>query len=250
MRFLKIAYLNLAFYAAFFAFSLAAIPALTLFMVLCALVFPRRYVMKRLRRVISWWGWVVIHLYVLSFSLVQIKHEGIVKRDAKGPFIFVCNHRSVSDAFYMALLPLEVVQVVNVWPFRIPILGIVAKLAGYISLWETPFEEFAAKTSQLLRDGVSIVAFPEGTRSRDQLVGQFHSAIFRVALETKIPIVPLCITGSENIPPIGSLLLRPGCIRIRQLTPIAWEEYGHMNPYTLKNHMRQIIIDETAVMEK
>jgi 1-acyl-sn-glycerol-3-phosphate acyltransferase len=250
MQFLKLAYLNTAFYAAFFAFSLVAIPVLAVFTAVCGLIFPRRYVLKRLRRAISWWGAVVIRLYVLSFSLVRLKHEGIGKRGDGGPFVFVCNHRSVSDAFFMALLPFEVIQVVNVWPFGIPVLGIIAKTAGYISLWETPYEEFLAKTTELLKEGVSIVAFPEGTRSRDASVGQFHSAIFRVALETKVPIVPLCITGTENIPPVGSLLLRPGLIMVRQLKPIAWEEYGQLSPFSLKNHIRRIIIDETAAMER
>jgi 1-acyl-sn-glycerol-3-phosphate acyltransferase len=250
MRFLKLAYLNLVFYTAFFSFSLVAIPALFLFSVCCSVIFPRRYVLKRVRRAISWWGAVVIRLYVFSFSLVRLRYEGIAKGDAGGPFIFVCNHRSVSDAFFMALLPFEVIQVVNVWPFSIPVLGIIAKVAGYISLWETPFEEFLAKTTEMLQEGVSVVAFPEGTRSRDRLVGQFHSAIFRVALETRVPIVPLCITGTENIPPVGSLLLRPGLIHVRQLPPIVWEEYGALNAFSLKNFVRQIIIDETMAMER
>jgi len=106
------------------------------------------------------------------------------------------------------------------------------------------------KASKLLREGVSIVVFPEGTRSRDKSVGQFHSAIFRVALETKMPIVPLCITGSELIPPVGSPYLRPGLIKIHRLEAITWEEYRDFSSFKLKNYVRDIIIKETALMDR
>jgi len=147
------------------------------------------------------------------------------------------------------VLPVEAIQVVNIWPFRLPIWGLIAKIAGYLSVREIPFEDFLSKTTKLLREGVSIVAFPEGTRSRDNSVGQFHGALFRVALETKRPIVPLCITGNKKIPPIGSVFLHPGVIKIHRLKPLLWEEYNTFGPFKLKNHIRQIIIDEVAVME-
>ena len=102
----------------------------------------------------------------------------------------------------------------------------------------------------LLKKGVSIVAFPEGTRSRDNSVGQFHSAIFHAALETRMPIVPLCITGNENIPPVGSAIIYPGVIKMHRLQPLLWEDYGTFSAFKLKNHIRQIIIDEVEAMER
>jgi hypothetical protein len=69
-------------------------------------------------------------------------------------------------------------------------------------------------------------------------------------METRKPLAPLCITGNELIPPIGSGLLHPGVIRIHRLKPIRWEEYGALGPFKLKNYVRQIIIDEVAAMER
>lgn len=247
MRFFKLIYLNITFYMLFIIFSLVAIPALSTFVILCALILSRRQTMKRLRRAISWYGAVIIR--ILPFPLVRLKYKDYSRDNPGGPFVFICNHRSASDPFLMAVLPLEAIQVVNIWPFRLPALGIIAKIAGYLSVREIPFEDFKASTTKLLREGVSIAVFPEGTRSRDKRVGQFHGAIFRVALETKTPIVPLCITGNESIPPVGSPFLHPGVIKVNRLKPIYWEEYGAFDPFKLKNHVRQIIIDEVAAME-
>jgi 1-acyl-sn-glycerol-3-phosphate acyltransferase len=248
MRRLKLIYLNVTFYVFFFIFSLVAIPTLSVFVTLCVLILPRRQALRRLRRAISWYGAVIIR--ILPFPLVRLKHKDYYQADPGGPYIFVCNHRSASDPFLMAVLTGELIQIVNVWPFRVPVLGFIAKLAGYLSVREMPFEDFKARTTKLLREGVSIIVFPEGTRSRDNSVGQFNGAIFRIALETRKPIVPLCITGNELIPPIGSGLLHPGVIRIHRLKSICWEEYGALGPFKLKNYIRQIIIDEVAAMER
>jgi len=250
MRILKLAYLNITFYAFFIIFSLVVIPLLTVFIVCCRLVLSHRQTMKRLRRAIVWYGTVVIR--ILLFPLVRVEYKNYARSEDRGPFIFVSNHRSSSDPFLMACpcLSYEAIQVVNIWPFRIPVLGIIAKLAGYLSVREMPFEDFFAKTTKLLREGVSVIVFPEGTRSRDNSVGPFHGAIFRVALETKRPIVPLCITGNEQIPPIGSVFLHPGLIKIHRLRSFLWEEYGALSPFKLKNYVRQIIIDEVADMER
>jgi len=187
---------------------------------------------------------------ILPFPLVRLEYKNYTQDDPGGPYIFICNHRSASDPFLVAVLSTEAIQIVNIWPFRLPVLGIIAKIAGYLSIREMPFEDFLAKTTKLLQEGVSIITFPEGTRSRDKLVGSFHGVIFRVALETKRPIVPLCITGNEKIPPIGSAFLHPGVIKIHRLKPLLWEEYKMLDPFKLKNHIRQIIIDEVAAMER
>jgi 1-acyl-sn-glycerol-3-phosphate acyltransferase len=110
-------------------------------------------------------------------------------------------------------------------------------------------EQFMDKATKLLSQGVSIIFFPEGTRSAKREMGSFHGAAFRLALESKASVVPLCISGNENIPPKGSLLLRPGTVRIRRLAAIPWEEYKGLNAFAFKNRVWHIIDRELAVME-
>lgn len=247
MRILKIVYLNVTFYFFSVLCLLVSLTGLGSLIIIFALILPKRIVMRRLRRAISWYGAVVIR--ILPWPLVRLSYKDFSQNNCCGPYLFVCNHRSAADPFLLSVLPYEVIQIVNIWPFRLPILGVVAKIAGYLSVRELAFEAFLAKTSKLLKDGVSIAVFPEGTRSRDKSVGQFHSAIFRVALETKMPIVPLCITGNEFMPPVGSPYLRPGLIKIHRLGAIPWKEYRDFSPFKLKNFLRDIIMRETALMD-
>ena len=94
-----------------------------------------------------------------------------------------------------------------------------------------------------------MVMFPEGTRSASRTMGQFHGAAFRLALQCGAPLVPVCLTGNENIPRKGSLKLVPGHIRVRRLDPPRPEEVLGMTPFKLKNRVRAIIAEETARME-
>jgi 1-acyl-sn-glycerol-3-phosphate acyltransferase len=150
----------------------------------------------------------------------------------------------------MGILPHELVQIVNVWPFRIPVLGVYAKLAGYLNIRMIPPEQFMQCASQLLKDGVSIVFFPEGTRSTSRKMGSFHGSAFRLALESQASIVPLCISGSECIPPKGSPLLRPGIIRVRSLPEIGWDEYKDLTAFALKNRVWKSMDRELSTMEQ
>ena len=248
MNVLKLIYLNTTFYLLFILFSAISIPLLSLFVAFLSLFLSHRNTMKRFRRAISWYGAVIIR--ILSFPLVRVFYKDYSKDKGKGPYIFVCNHRSSSDPFLIACLPYECIQIVNTWPFRLPVLGIFAKWAGYLNVKRMQFKEFSCKTIELLRQGVSIVAFPEGTRSANKKIGQFHSSIFRVALQAQCPIVPICISGNENIPPRGSLLLHQGIIKMHKLPCLQWEQYKDLGPFKLKNKVRDIIASELAAMEE
>lgn len=242
----KLFFLNLYFYTFFFLLSAIGIPVLTLGVATSRLFLSHRQTMKRFRRAISWYGRIIT---AIPYPFIKLQYEDCGSKDTGEPYIFVCNHRAASDAFLMCVLPHEVVQIVNVWPFRIPVLGIYAKFSGYLNIRMMSPEQFTEKAKGLLSEGVNIIFFPEGTRSASRTMGSFHGAAFRLALESKASIVPLCISGSENIPPKGSLLLRPGTIRVRRLSAITWEEYKDLNAFAFKNRVRHIIDNELSVME-
>lgn len=237
---------NLYFYTLFLLASFFVIPALTFFVALTRLFSSHRRTMKRFRRAISWYGMIVM---ALPFPFTRIRYEKGDGNNPDGPYIFICNHRSASDAFFLGVLPHEVVQIVNVWPFRIPVLGQYARFSGYLNIRMISPEEFSEKAVQLLNEGVSIAFFPEGTRSVTGKMGPFHGAAFRLALDSRAPLVPLCISGSEKIMPKGSLLLRPGTVVLRRLPAIIWAEYKDLTPFAFKNRVWDIIDRELAAME-
>jgi len=243
---LKLYLLNLYFYTFFILISLIVIPILTLLVAVSRLFLSHSETMQRFRRAISWYGRIIT---AIPYPFIRLRHEDHAKNGPGGPYIFVSNHRAASDAFLMCVLPHVCVQIVNVWPFRIPVLGLYAKFSGYLNIRMMSHEQFMEKATKVLSDEASIIFFPEGTRSASGKMGSFHGAAFRLALATKAPVVPLCITGNENIPPKGSLLLRPGTIRVRRLPAITWEEYKDLNAFAFKNRVWHIIDKELSGME-
>jgi 1-acyl-sn-glycerol-3-phosphate acyltransferase len=230
---------NIWFYFAYCVITIAAVLFFVPILIAVRVFSSRRKTMKLLRRAIAIYGKICMGL---AWPYIRVEFRDLSNTDRNGPTVYICNHRSSSDPFLMAWLQCELVQVVNIWPFSLPILGPTARLAGYLSIREIPFEEFKEQASRLLQDGVSIVAFPEGTRTRDGNVGQFHGTLFRVCKETGSPIVPICIMGTEDKPPRGSLLMRPGVVRIHCLEALTQDKYKDMKPFNLKNAVRDAII--------
>lgn len=238
---------NLYLYVAFLVISATVIPILTIYVVILGVVIPsRRRTMKRFRRAISWYGLAVISV---PYPFIRVYFEHQSYKPGGERYIFVANHRSAIDAFLMGVIPHELVQIVNIWPFRIPVLGFYAKLAGYLNIRMMPPDQFMEKATSLLDDRVSIVFFPEGTRSTGSEMGSFHSSAFRLALESKAAIIPLCISGAENVMPKGSSLLRPGNIIIRELPALTVNDYRNVTAYALKNRVRNMMDKELSVME-
>jgi 1-acyl-sn-glycerol-3-phosphate acyltransferase len=238
--------LNLYFYPLMLLSAVIGIPLLTIGVACQRPFLSHRQTMKRFRRAMVCWGRIVM---AIPFPFIKVRHEIVGESAGDGPYIFVCNHRSASDAFLMGVLPQEFVEIVNQWPFRIPVLGFFARLAGFLNIRTMPHEQFMQKSLQFLEEGVSIIFFPEGTRSATRKMGSFHGTAFRLALAAKVPIVPLCISGNEDKPPKGSPLLRPGTIRIRQLAPIASSEYEHLTPFAFKRKVWDLMDRELAMME-
>ena len=236
---------SLVFYPLLAVYTAAALAGLSTAMSLGAPFVSHRENMRRFRRMISLYGYGIIR--GLARPVVRAVYVS-PPRDARKAKVFVSNHVSSSDPFFMAFLPESAVQVVNLWPFKLPVLGIFARLAGYLSIRAMSPEAFQAAGTRLLGEGISIIAFPEGTRAESGPMGPFHGALFRLALATRTPLVPVCIVGNERTPARGSLILEPTTVRVHCLPEMPWESFRDLTPYQLKNHVRQMIQEEVNRM--
>lgn len=205
----------------------------------------RRKTLRLIRRTISHYGAAILRC---GWPMVRVRYVDHAPGETP-PLVFVANHRSTSDAYLMALLPCELVQVVNIWPFRIPFLGSVARIAGYLSVREMPLEDFLRQGAELLSQGVSVVAFPEGTRSGSKRMGPFHGSAFRLAIHAGVRISPLAISGNENNPRRGSLWLRPGEITVHKLPGLDAAQYRTLGVFKLKTAAREMIRQHLDRME-
>ncbi len=235
---LGLVWLNVSFWTLFatasILFLVLAVPYGYLFHLV---VRNRRRTLWYVRRTIGYYGAAAVYC---GWPLIRVRYVDYAPQE-KPPFVFVANHRSASDAFLMSVLPVDCVEILNIWPSRLPFVNCFSRLAGFLRVREMPFEEFIEAGSRLLADGVSIIAFPEGTRSGSRNMGQFHGSAFRLAQRAGAKICPIAISGNENIPARGSLVMHPGRIVISKLPAVTVEQYREMNAYRLKTRVRETI---------
>ena len=191
-----------------------------------------------IRRTISRYGGVVVRL---GWPLATVSYVDLDPA-AQPPYVVMANHPSSSDGFLPCFLPVEAVQMLNIWPAHLPVIGFMAQLAEYLKPREVPFEEFLAAGSRLISQGVSVIAFPEGTRSGYAPMGQFHGSAFRLAMHNSVPVIPYAIWGNQAMPPKGSFFFRPGHIIVTKLPAVQPAEYEGQTPFQLKSRVRGTIL--------
>ncbi|MDQ8155689.1 MAG: lysophospholipid acyltransferase family protein [Gemmatimonadota bacterium] len=137
--------------------------------------------------------------------------------------IFVGNHVSWFDVFAMAAHLRWFKFVAKAELFRIPLFGPAMRHAGMIAI-ERQNQSRARQSIQqagaAIRDGASVILFPEGTRGHSYALRPFKKGAFVLAVETEAPIVPVAIYGTIHVQPKGSFIIRPGTIHLHFLPPI------------------------------
>lgn len=199
---------------------------------------------QAVRRIIWIYGalWITLATF---FTKLEINTKNA--EDYPSPSIIVVNHQSFFDAFCMGALPIyNIVFLVRSWPFRIPFYGHYMRIAGYINSENKSCEEFVREAQEKLKQGISVIIFPEGTRSNNGQLGRFYSGSFKLAMESKIPIVPICIDGTGKFLPKGKFFVKPNPITITKLNciePIQFENYGQRAHIELKKAVKQKFIE-------
>lgn len=166
--------------------------------------------------------------------------------DWSKPYIFLMNHQSAMDipcAF--AALPVNIRFVAKHVLKYVPFLGWYMTMTGMIFINRSNHREAVkslAIAGEHIRSGKSILAFPEGTRSRDGLILPFKKGPFVLAIEAQVPIVPIAIEGSYKVLPTGGLSLRKHPIRVKIGQPIETKGLKNANRDALLRQVRDAII--------
>ena len=154
-----------------------------------------------------------------DFRVVDSVHP-----DARRPYLFVSNHRSMADIWLLAQLQWEMKFLSKAAVFLIPVLGWEMRLAGDIPL--SRGDRGSARRAMLdmrqrLLAGSSLVVFPEGTRSADGSLGPFREGTFRLAIDLGIDIVPMAISGTETALPKHSMVFQRTTAKVEVLPPVS-----------------------------
>lgn len=164
-------------------------------------------------------------------SLVRVQVRGRENVERGRSYVFVANHQSAYDIFsvygwlghnfkWMMKKSLE----------NIPMVGFACRKAGHIFVDKSSpraIHETMVKAEKQLAGGMSVVVFPEGSRTRNGELGRFKRGAFMLAEEFNLPVVPITIDGAYEVMPITSKVPRPGKIVVTIHKPIEAPADGH-----------------------
>ena len=181
-----------------------------------------------------WWGYWPAHCWaklfcILSFVRVTVKGRENISKGTS--YVFVANHQSAYDIFAIyGYLGHNFKWMMKKALERIPLVGYSCRRAGHIYVDNrTPaaIRQTMADAERQLAGGMSVVVFPEGSRTLDGKVHTFRRGAYTLAVEFGLPVVPLTIDGAYKVMPRTALLPRPGHITLTIHRPIEAPSDGH-----------------------
>jgi len=184
----------------------------------------------------------------LMISRTKVKIRGLDNVLTDGPQIFMANHQSIYDILVLAgYLPVQFRWLAKKELFRIPFMGWHMSRGGYIKIDRANLRAAARsiiEAGRRIKSGVSVVIFPEGTRSLDGRLQPFKPGGFSIALEAGVPIIPIGIYGSKDIIRKGSLRVNRGSIGVSVGKPILVASYRKSEKKRLMEEVRRAIESE------
>ncbi|MCH5329102.1 MAG: 1-acyl-sn-glycerol-3-phosphate acyltransferase [Coprobacter sp.] len=166
------------------------------------------------------------------FSMVRVEVRGKENIDKNTSYVFVANHQGAYDIFLIyGYLGHNFKWMMKKSLRKIPFVGKACAAAGHIFVDRNnpkSIIETLHKAEKTLQDGMSLVVFPEGSRSPDGQLHRFKKGAFQLAVDLNLPVVPLTIDGSYRILSRNSYSITPGKM-ILTIHPAIWPdaEQGH-----------------------
>ncbi len=198
------------------------------------------------------WLLYKLHFLVSSFARVILFLWGIrinevnpELREPKQQTIFISNHMSYLDGIIAAaIIPNYIKYLGKAEILEWPVLGYVMKHM-YVAVQrddEDDRQRSMLEMTEKLKTGASFFICPEGTcNTTEDLLKYFHSGAFRLAIDNRLPLVPLTFIGTHILYPRYGLMLKPGTITVYWNRPIDTSAYTMASVEKLKIHTQQIM---------
>jgi 1-acyl-sn-glycerol-3-phosphate acyltransferase len=183
---------------------------------------------------------------VKANPLWRFRWAGTPPQDPRNPFVVVSNHESFADILLLSLLPWEMKWLSKAEILQIPFLGWCMRLAGDIPVWRGKMESAKgamAQAAATLKGRVSVMIFPEGTRSPNETMLPFKDGAFRLAIESGVPVLPLVVTGTRDALAKHDWRMNPARATVTVLSPIETTGLTLNDVTALKERVRGVIAD-------
>jgi 1-acyl-sn-glycerol-3-phosphate acyltransferase len=214
------------------------LPVMTVLWLVTAPFDPGRYLVGYVFRKIP-----VVHAALNP--MWRFRRTGTMPADPRRPYVVVSNHESFVDILLISHLPWEMKWLTKAELFRIPFLGWMQRLAGDIPVRRglgASAIEAIAKCRAALANRVSVMIFPEGTRSTTADLLPFKDGAFRLAIDAGVPILPLAVHGTSTALRKHDWRFGPSTAVVHVLEPIETTGLTPADVPALKERVRGVIL--------
>jgi 1-acyl-sn-glycerol-3-phosphate acyltransferase len=188
--------------------------------------------------------------------LWRFRYSGTLPGNPRRPYVVVSNHESFADILLISHLPWEMKWLSKAELFRIPIMGWMMWLVGDIPVrrgFGPSAVEAMERCRQALSRRVSVMIFPEGTRSKTAELLPFKDGAFRLAIEAGVPILPLAVSGTRTALPKDDWRFGRSVAEVRVLEPVETAGLTLEDVPALKAKVRDMIVrarDQLAATQR
>jgi 1-acyl-sn-glycerol-3-phosphate acyltransferase len=182
---------------------------------------------------------------ILMGSRVRVRVNGLSNIDPHKSYIYMANHQSNFDIpVLLGHLPVQFRWLAKAELFKIPVFGRAMRGAGYVKIdrfsQNSAFESIN-EAAQKMKNGVSVMIFPEGTRSIDGRIKAFKKGGFVMAVDSGVPIVPVVLRGTWTLMAKSSLRINHGDVEMEIAQPIDTIGYSRETKGDLMARVRSAI---------
>ena len=196
---------------------------------------------KRAHAQCYWWAKSIVSLN----PYWNVAVSGLENIDKNKTYVIVVNHQSMADIIIIYLTRMQFKWVAKESLFNVPFAGWCMSLAKHIKLERGDFgsiKKVYREAAYWLQGGMSVLFFPEGTRSEDGKIKDFQNGAFKLAIKEGVPVLPIAIAGTGAAIPKGTWLFQtmiPATIKV--LPSIDVSELGPADFTKLRDMARHAI---------
>jgi 1-acyl-sn-glycerol-3-phosphate acyltransferase len=176
--------------------------------------------------------------------LWHFETDGEAPENPRLPYVAVSNHESYADIFLISHFPWEMKWLSKDTMFRIPVMGWMMRMANDIPIVRGKRESIVSAMRgcrDRLGKRVSVMIFPEGTRSATEELLPFKDGAFKLAVEAGVPILPIAVAGTRHCMAKGSFAFRKARAKARVLAPIPTAGMTAADVPALRDRTRDVI---------